>query len=485
MLFRPTDRPDSDPRSTASVTPPRRFGVAMRLLCFLAGVDPVRLAACPGDDRQAAIRIGLAMLLSFCFVTLALSAAMAIAFGQDDGVAPWMVLAAMLPAAGYVLLDNAIVQSDWYQSGLRAARARGLHAEGPTAGGRLRGVGLLALRLGMSLPLAFCAASFLELLIYAKDIERQRLANHRAANVEVFAAATRQVDAGIARLAAELAGLERAEAAALTRHEEAAGALQAAIRQQAAARETRLAALLAARDARLEEATRRRNDAIAEEHGRREAAHHSGVPGRRAQYQAAIAFAEQAEGRAAAIQAEIDRLRAAEGAAPRDLSAAAAASSAYLDSTAALRRTARVEWEGSLARRTAAIRAVAEADPRFVPLSDGLIERQAVLLRVLIDQGALPIAISLMLVLMLVEMAGLLAKLLHSRASLYAARSATETEAGIAAVIAEAELDITQSAKTRLDAADARCAREAEHERAADRRRAARRAREEIDRALG
>lgn len=476
MLFRrnkdqnPAATPDNRPESTFRA--PRRVGVLLRALCFLAGVDAERLSTCPADDRQATVRIGLAMLVSFCFVTAALTAGMSIAFSMEGSAAVQLLPIGLLMAAAYIYLDHAIIHADWYDSGLRTARERGFDIEGPKPVGVAWRVVRTLLRLILSGVLALCLASFLDLVIYGKDIERQRQADHRAVNAEAFALAARQVNAEVTRRDNELPLLERAEAAALARHEEASRALHAMLREQSAARDTRLAQLQVTRDALLAEATRRRNDAIAEEHGRREAPHHTGVAGRRGQYQAAIAFAEQAEARAAEVQAEIDRLRSPQAGPERELQAAVASARADLDRLAERRRTVLAERDRLVAGRETAIRATAEADPRFVPLEGGLIERQAVFLRLVRDREVAATVLILSAFFMVVEMAGLLAKLLNRRVSVYAVRTAVETEAMIAAELARAEAEISAHAQAIAQAQEARAEQAMDRERRARQRRA-------------
>jgi len=456
---------------------PRRLGWVMRLLCFLAGVNPMRLAGCPTDDRQATIRVGVAMLVSFLFVTASLTLALSIAFGLTGSGVLFAVPVAALLAGAYILVDHALVQSDWYQSGLRAARHRGFQPDGPRLPGILHRLLLACFRLLLSGVLAYLAATFVEIAVFSKDIERQRLDNHRAANAAVYAAASAQTAAQIAQRDAELGAIAEARAAALVRQAEASRTLDAIIRSGTASRDARIALLQTEFDRQQADIARRRGDAIAEQFGRREAPHHTGVAGQRAQYQAAIAFAAQAEARAALIQAEIDQLRAAEIPGRRELASTLEQARLDLDQAAQRRQQVVAEQERLITNRPAIVRAAAEADPRFVALQDGIFERLSVLDQLLQDPGAWRAAMGILAFMMVAEMAGLLTKLLLTSPGLYAIRTATEIEVGAAETIAGAEADLTATSEALLAAQEARAAAREARDLRADRRRTANMAR--------
>lgn len=465
-------------------TPPRRLGRFMRLMCLLASVNPDRLAACPRDDHQATLRVGLAMLAAFAFVTTALTSAMAVAFELHGGAVLRAVPVAALLASSFILIDHAIIQSDWYQSGLKAARRRGFNPDGAPGPGWLRRAFIALTRLTLSFTLAFCVAGFMQLAFFAADIQRQRLENHRASNAEVFAAAAARTDAAIARQTEELRLAERAEAAALASHEELARGLALVTREQMAAREARVAQLQQERNAALAEAARRRADAINEEHGRREAPHHTGVARRGPAWQAAIAHAEAAEARAAALAEEIRRLQSGGGEARADLMAAAAAARADLDRAVARRAALLAARDAAVAGREAVLLAAAEADPRFVPMRDGLIERLNALGQLLQDPAAMWMALGIKALIIMVEMGGLLVKMLLVSPGLYSLRTAIEAEAAMAEAIGQAEAELAAHAHAAAEAQEARAEMREERARRANRRRTAALARDHYEREL-
>ena len=112
-------------------------GAALHLLCYLAGVNPQRLADCPQDDRQATARTGLAVAASFLFSTTVVTGALCVALGHSAPL--WGIFPlAMLMAGMVILIDHAIIQSHWFQSGLDQAQRQKTGLRLTRSGGFLR-----------------------------------------------------------------------------------------------------------------------------------------------------------------------------------------------------------------------------------------------------------------------------------------------------------------------------------------------------------
>ena len=139
-----------------------------RFLSFIAGVDRKTLAGCPATDKMWATHLGLSLLLSFTVVFGVTLHATGYMIG-----AIWMRLAIALVVAMTVLMfDRALCQSDWFSQGtLRSPGAdKQTIAEARQSVWRFTRV---AMRLALSLGLAWVIAMFLELAIFSGTINER------------------------------------------------------------------------------------------------------------------------------------------------------------------------------------------------------------------------------------------------------------------------------------------------------------------------
>jgi len=150
-------------------------------LNFIAGVDRKTLAGCPATDKMWATHLGLSLLLSFTVVFGVTFHATGYMIG-----AVWMRLAIALVVAMTVLMfDRALCQSDWFSQG--ALRSPGADtqtlAEARQSVWRFTRV---AMRLSLSLGLAWVIAMFLELAIFSGTINERIEQDRVAANQPIF-----------------------------------------------------------------------------------------------------------------------------------------------------------------------------------------------------------------------------------------------------------------------------------------------------------
>ena len=190
-----------------------RIGRLERVLLHIGGVNPDRVAECPLDDRQGALRTGLALTTSFLFVAYAAANALSISFGDRVAALLAGLPAAALIAAAIGLVDHAMIQSHWLEAGLRAAHHRGLRpAEGAGLLGAFtkvwRGLAVGLVRVALSASLAFTIATVLELTIFRTDIAARVDADLRAANAPVLARARAAVEVRIVAAEADVSRLE-------------------------------------------------------------------------------------------------------------------------------------------------------------------------------------------------------------------------------------------------------------------------------------
>uniref|UniRef100_Q07UJ2 DUF4407 domain-containing protein n=1 Tax=Rhodopseudomonas palustris (strain BisA53) TaxID=316055 RepID=Q07UJ2_RHOP5 len=152
-----------------------------RFLGFIAGVDRKTLAGCPATDKMWATHLGLSLLLSFTVV-----------FGVTFHATGYMIEAvwtrlsiALVVAMTVLMFDRALCQSDWFSQG--ALRTPGADkqtiAEARQSVWRFTRV---AMRLALSLGLAWVIAMFLELAIFSGTINERIEQDRVAANQPIF-----------------------------------------------------------------------------------------------------------------------------------------------------------------------------------------------------------------------------------------------------------------------------------------------------------
>ncbi len=414
---------DADQRSTAAsfAHTPRRVGLSRfeRLVAHLGGVNPDRLERGPLDDRQAAARTGLALTTSVLFVSYASANALAIAFGDSRAAFLVGLPAAALIAASIGFVDHAMIQSHWWEAGFSAARRRGFgHAEasGPLATLRRAG-GVLtvgAVRVGLSASLAFSIATVMELQIFHSDIAAQMTADQRAANAPILPRAQSAVEAGIAAAAAI-----------------------------AADRDARIAQLQQQYDRSDERAYAARRTRTGETYGELIDGACTGKAGRGPAYRFADDDARLATERAAELAAAIASLRQSPPSPPAD---AGALDTAHAE--VALLRAAHDKAEAERRQRAGAraadIQAALAADPAYVPLADGLVTRLGAMRELEASPAVFALTTAIKALLMMVEMAGLICKLLLAAPGRYGLFQALDFESDAAEAI--------EAAAERIDA---------------------------------
>ena len=467
----------SDGASGDGMSPARPMGAAMRVLCHIAAVNPERLAKCPLDDWQAAVRTAFALIASYLFIATSVTGALAIAFGWRGAQIAMAVPIAAVVTFAVVLLDQTIIQAHWFQTGAREARARGFMPDGPRGPGLLRRVAAFAVRFALSGALAYVVAGFVQLLVFSHDIHRQMAETHRARNAAVFTQAERRADAAISGRETEIAALARQHAAALARYDDAARESAASIRARSTARDVRVTQLREARDAQQVEAQNQRNHAVFEEHGTAGMNYQSRGAGKDVRYKTAIALAEQAEARARDLQAEIDTMQTA---APNDGSRDLAAARQEIDRMRDRRDALSAERDAMAAARATVVLNTATADPAFVPMQEGLFAQWIALAELTREPAAWFHALGIQLLMMLVELTGLLVRMLVVSPSLYAVRTAAVFEMDAAASIARAERAIAGSAGVAGEAQERRETMLDERVQRRDRRRTAARVRQQF-----
>src|SRR6266581_963933 len=151
-----------------------------RVLYLIAGVDRETLASCPATDRLWAKHLGFSLLLSFSVV-------LGITFHASGYLIAdlWMrLLVASVVALTLFMFDRALYQSDWFFQGVFSSDYNGETTNPWTA---LRRFLRIAIRLAISIGLAWVIAVFLELAIFSDTISEKIKRDHVEVNQPVYA----------------------------------------------------------------------------------------------------------------------------------------------------------------------------------------------------------------------------------------------------------------------------------------------------------
>jgi hypothetical protein len=150
-------------------------------LSFIAGVDRKTLATCPATDKMWAAHLGFSLCLSFSVV-----------FGVTFHATGYMIsdiwtrmLIALIIGMTVLMFDRALCQSDWFYQGTLWTAGKTVQS-GEEARQSIWRFGRIAMRLGLSLGLAWVIAMFLELAIFSGTINEKIESNRVAANQPIY-----------------------------------------------------------------------------------------------------------------------------------------------------------------------------------------------------------------------------------------------------------------------------------------------------------
>jgi len=281
------------------------------VLNFVAGVDRKTLETCPATDKMWAAHLGFSLCLSF-LVVLGVSFH-ATGYMIDDITT--RALVALVIALTVLMFDRALCQSDWFYQGSfwNGNPSPQSSAEARQSTWRF---GRIAIRLVLSLGLAWVIAMFLELAIFSGTINDKIERDRVAANQPIFqkiAQYDAQLGAEIDRrreAAASLEGLLQAalhetppiDQAALVRSENVEQQIKALIAREGELR---------AEQRQIEQTVQRyAADMNAEEFGQKNSPTNSGRAGTGPRYEFAKRQKEIFQAQSAAREAEIAQLRA-------------------------------------------------------------------------------------------------------------------------------------------------------------------------------
>jgi hypothetical protein len=158
--------------SKADVKEARPDGWLFRFVCFIAAIDRDALRECPRSDRLLASQLGLSLLMASVFIFVACCVSLFPTFARDPLSTVLVVTIAFLVAITVMLVDRLFFQADWFSQ---------THSSSETSWNWKR-ASVAAVRVALSLSIAFVIAGFIELSIFRSDIEQQIERAHRREN---------------------------------------------------------------------------------------------------------------------------------------------------------------------------------------------------------------------------------------------------------------------------------------------------------------
>ncbi|MCW5726225.1 DUF4407 domain-containing protein [Parvibaculum sp.] len=418
---------------------------ALNACWHLAGVDHDRIRQMPFGDRQLAARIGIQLVFSATFLFVIFVVGLSVGFGKDLGADLGTILIAAIVACVVLGLDSQILQSDFHQQGIDLARDRGLD-DGAGRWARFRRPMSGALRLVLSVIIAFALVRFFELRLYADDIQRYLDAEHRAANASLVAKAEGEYDHDLAQLGGRISAADdHLETLKFDLAKARARALAPSSEELELARlTTQVDELRSQKTAFDIEAARRDGDAINEKVGIKEKEGQSGIEGRGPLYRQATeraALARQESIRRAneiaELQTRIDAIRTKK---PRPPSVDAASVESTLLKDIRETEQNRAEFVGergdALQNRETRIASAVRSHPDYVPLQAGFIGRATALEKIVAtNDTAWWFSFWAKALIIVVEIAAVASKLFFSAPTLYAVKTALDFERAVASEI--------------------------------------------------
>ena len=402
----------------------RAFGLIMRGVCWLAGVDPEILARCPARD-VGNVRTVTGLLLGVWLWQSALFAMVGhMMLARPGEISVAIVLAGVGLATIMLLIDSyVIVRSSWTFQGLAELKRGGLEIPG-TLGAKAKNGVFFLVRLFVSLVMAQLMAVFLGILLFSKDIAADLDRQYHELNSSLISAQAEKLDARIAGLRKEQGNIAEQ---VKSLEDEKQGLRRNVLNPLADDPEIRIA-VARAEELGDEKANAEQELSQARAFATNELAGIKGAPGNtgivgsgpvRRAAEERIRNAERAVAMIAAQLSEADarlaKLRS-ESEAPGAEKKATAAVSLEQASSSASALAAKLqgiedELRAKSDNREALIRQAVMDDPSFVGREDGFLARFMALKRLTSDMSVLAVVLLLDAALFGIELAAVLAKM--------------------------------------------------------------------------
>ncbi len=429
---------------------PHRFGLFMKLIFRITGVDEETMLKCPKHDVDNVRALGELLIASFLWQTMLLALIGHRLFASPGEIRPELLLGAAGIALFVLLIDSYI----FYRSGFEIAGIEELRRGGLDVGGGpgpVNRIGYLAARIVLSVGFAQLTAIFVALIIFGADIDARVHATYQKANARLVTDVTAIVDADIQRAnvavktqAARVDSLS-AQITTLRQHDIDPGANDPQI-QQAQQEVNRLIAEKSNADDAVVTA---QNFATMELGGVKIAPGNSGIAGNGPRYKAAMAAVETAKQHAQEVAASLEAARARLDELRKELASSDKAEQqrshgelpgyeATLTSEEAKLAGLKQQLDGLIKGREDAIRRGVEGAPDYVPLNNGFLAQLIALEHIADEDHKIATVIFLIDVVSFgLELAAVLAKVSSYVPMTYSALLARNSYAAVVRIVDE------------------------------------------------
>jgi hypothetical protein len=178
---------------------PGKPGLLSRWFMRIAGVDMHLAGEMPADEQQQMKRVGSAIVFGAMFLGIAFCTALSISFGFD-----WWTIPMTLILSGIMWsLDTKFIGAHWTLQGLEFCRSRGLIPIGGWQD-RVKRIVPIVIRWTFSTFIAYALTDFVMLKFFEADIERYLAEEYRSQNRTSTETATQQYEALISRGIAQI-----------------------------------------------------------------------------------------------------------------------------------------------------------------------------------------------------------------------------------------------------------------------------------------
>ena len=442
----------------------RKFGMFLRLIFRITGVDEETMLKCPKHDVDNVRALGELLIASFLWQTMLLSLIGHRLFAAPGEVRPELLLGAAGIGLFVLLIDSYIFYRSGFEiSGIEEIRRGGLEVGG--GHGPASKIGYLAARIVLSVGFAQLTAIFVALIIFAADIDARIHATYQTANARVLADVTAIVDADIQRAsvavktqAARVDSLS-AQITTLRQHDidptsgapqiqQAEGEINQLIQEKTKADDAVVAA---------------QNFATMELGGVKVAPGNSGIAGNGPRYKAATEAVENAKRHAQDVATTLDAARARLDTLHKELASSSVSEQqrshtelpgyeATLASEEAKLANLKEQLDGLLKGRPDAIRKGVESAPDYVPLNNGFLAQLIALEHIADEDHKIATVILLIDVVSFgLELAAVLAKVSSYVPMKYSALLAANSYAAVVHIVDELMAELNKEPATEND----------------------------------
>lgn len=440
---------------------PRKFGLFMKLIFRITGVDEETMRNCPKHDVDNVRALGELLIASFLWQTMLLALIGHRLFAASGEIRPELLLGAAGIALFVLLIDSYIFYRSGSEiSGIDELRRGGLEAGG--GHGPASKIGYLAARIVLSVGFAQLTAIFVALIIFGADIDARIHATYEKANARVLADVTAIIDADIQRasdaLKTQAARVDSLAAQITTLRQHDIDPTSGAPQVQQAQEE--INQLIQEKTKADEAVVAAQNFATMELGGVKIAEGHSGIAGNGPRYKAAMEAVEIARRHAQDVATSLDAARARLDSLHKELVSSSQSQQqrshgelpgyeATLASEEAKLASLKEQLDGLFKGREDAIRRAVQSAPDYVPLNNGFLAQLVALENIADEDHKIATVILLIDVVSFgLELAAVLAKVSSYVPMKYSALLAANSYAAVVRIVDELVAELNNAPAT-------------------------------------